>query len=87
MIICNCTLSPHSCQFCSNRPFLETQPLMGSVPQLKFEFTEHDKRQLAWVFHSKQFATKIPCVYFRNVNMGLDCSAKNCPCDLYEADE
>ena len=24
------------------------------------------------------------CVHFKNVDRGIECTAKNCPCDLYE---
>jgi len=27
------------------------------------------------------------CVYFQNIDHGIECSAFHCPCDLYEKDE
>jgi hypothetical protein len=27
------------------------------------------------------------CVHFQNIERGIECSAVNCPCDLYEAEK
>jgi len=50
-----------------------------------FEFTEADKRKISWMFegHGK---LKPLCAYYRNTERGLECTARNCPCELYEAD-
>lgn len=59
-------------------------PRLGPTTLPAFEFTETDKRKLEWCF-DKGIRMSL-CAYFKNVERGLDCTAQNCPCELYEAD-
>jgi len=45
-------------------------------------FTE-EKRWLAWGVVCKN---KPLCVHFKNIDRGVECTANNCPCDLYETE-
>ena len=43
--------------------------------------TIEDKRWLDWVgFNESDFI----CIHFQNAERGIECTANNCPCDLYE---
>lgn len=41
-------------------------------------------RWLDWIAISED---KQICVHFQNIDRGIECTASNCPCDLYEGEE
>ncbi len=45
---------------------------------------EQLQRWLDWLEKSE---TQGICVYFQDTSLGLECSARNCPCELYQEEE
>ena len=47
--------------------------------------SEKDDRKASWyITGRREYGTL--CRYYRNIENGVDCTAKNCCCELYEAD-
>jgi hypothetical protein len=63
------------------------KPLNHPPPMPEIEFSDADLRELEWAIAGGGHLLKPVCIYFQNVDRGLDCTAQNCPCELYEADK
>ena len=61
-------------------------PINHPPPMPKFEFSDEEKRLLEWAFSAGGHLLKPVCVYFKNIDRGLDCTAQNCPCGDYEVE-
>jgi hypothetical protein len=89
---CCCSLPPECCAGCANNRFpglvgpIVYGPINHHPPIPVFEFTEDGSRKLQWAFTGGGRLIKEPCVYFHNIDRGLECTAQNCPCELYEVE-
>jgi hypothetical protein len=36
------------------------------------------------IAHIKSIRNKSSCIHYQNIDAGIECTAKNCPCDLYQ---
>jgi hypothetical protein len=66
--------------------FLPQSPIYGPIKIPLFELTDKEKLRLKWLFDGGGHLVSKPCVYFNNVDRGLECTAQNCPCELYEVE-
>jgi hypothetical protein len=87
MISCCCSLTLECCRGCLNNRVLSWDHPFNQMPPLPvFEFSKMHGRKFNWLLKGEYHRNNGICLYFDNADRGLECTAKRCPCDLYETD-
>lgn len=69
---------PFTCGY--QRSMQRTVYVNGPLP------SEKDARKTSWCNTGRREYGAL-CRYYQNIENGIDCTAKNYPCDLYEANQ